>query len=220
MQQKGERTKVILKVSLSNKIIGIPSFLPQISLFPFVWVCFSHQCSPMFPSSSSLFGPGIQRLFFCLYFLPSSFSLLHSHASSLLGFASQDLWFCSLQTCKSGVLPLKSLSSTKGRSTNITVPLQPREEDRPATGSTFWFSPFSVSSLSSFFFHIKHFANPRKAKKTLFIHDLQQQQGRVRGLLLQSSIGKPSLLSIAPGYSSLAPRLQVISCGQRPLFLQ
>lgn len=60
--------------------------LPQISLFTFVWECFSYQCSPIF---SLLFGPGIQRLF-CLYLFPSSFSLLHSHASSLQGFASQD----------------------------------------------------------------------------------------------------------------------------------
>lgn len=143
--------------------------------------------------------------------LPSSFSLLHSLASSLQWFASQHLWFYSLQPCKFWVLPLKSLSSTKGRGTNITVPLQLRE-DRPVTESTFQFSPFFVSSLSSFFFffsppHIKLFANLRKAKETQFIHDLQQQQGRVRGLLLQPSIGKPSLLSVTPGCSSLAPRL-------------
>jgi len=57
------------------------------------------------------------------------------------------------------------------------------------------------------------------AREKLFIRDLQQRQGRARGLHLQTAIGKPCSLSIAPGYSSLAPRLWFISPGQRLLFL-
>lgn len=60
---------------------------------------------------------GHSEAFFLFLFVFSPFlllpPLLHSHASSLLGFASQDLWFCSLQQREFWVLPLKSLSATK-----------------------------------------------------------------------------------------------------------
>lgn len=108
VQWKGGSTEINSQISLTNKIIGIASFLPWISLFPFVWLCFCYQC---FSTSSLLFGSGIQML--CFSLVPLFSPLLHSHASPCLVLLHKTFDSADLQQSKFWVLPLKSLSSTE-----------------------------------------------------------------------------------------------------------